>query len=58
MDQRKITEYIIAASKESEELDYKVCQFIESGWQPYGDLQVNGEWLYQPLVKYEESDTT
>ena len=53
--EKQILQYTIIVSEYSHEIAKEVNEWIEKGWQPYGDLvkaDIKG-YLYQPMVRYE-----
>lgn len=54
----KITDYMIVTESQAWDLQNKVQEMINSGWQPYGDLVFHYEEfaseLHQPMVKTED----
>jgi hypothetical protein len=56
---RKIINYQILSEPQDLLSDKKLCieikAYIKKGWQPYGNLLIADYWIYQAMVKYEES---
>ena len=52
--------YLIAEANSARDLQAKVQQYIEQGWEPIGGLSVatygvGSWWYYQALIKRENS---
>lgn len=54
-----ITGYMICQAVSSKELEAKVIEAIQQGWQPYGPLVINLDVIdeyIQPMVQRRTSD--
>ncbi len=54
----KIIEYCIAQGEDSGTLEDEVFESMKEGWEPIGGVsantdELNQEWFYQAMVKYE-----
>lgn len=56
MNDRKIVEYQVIFYREDMHQDFEkeICTFISEGWQPYGNPFIDGEYIHQAMVKYED----
>jgi len=55
-----VMKYLIAEANSARDLQAKVQQYIEQGWEPIGGLSVatfgvGNWWYYQALIKRENS---
>ena len=51
----KITKYGVLRSDDSLKLTNAVKKHIGKGWQPFGGISNDGDYLYQTMVVYEET---
>lgn len=49
---KKIIEYVGIAAPNVHAFDLKINEYIELGWQPYGNVIVSNGSFYQSMVKY------